>query len=482
MNIRLLPAILCLYVCFSGSYFGFAQSRKPNFIIILADDLGYGDLSCYGHPTIRTPNLDIMASEGQRFTQFYVASAVCSPSRAAILTGRLPIRTGVWGTARVFFPNSAGGLPIDEITVADLLKKGGYATGIIGKWHLGHLPQFLPTRRGFDYWFGFPYSNDMGKILSTRKDPIRPFFTEPRPKAPTLPLYKNERVIEEEPDQRLLTKRYTEEAINFIKEKKDKPFFLYYASTSPHVPLYASSEFDGKSKRGLYGDVVEELDWSVGKILQTLKDEGIDSNTLVIFTSDNGPGLGVHQHGGSAGLLAGGKTTTYEGGMRVPAIAWWPGKINPGTLSTALVTSMDLLPTFLKLSGLALPENKVLDGTDISTVLFNQEFDVRRFFYYYVNEELYAIRKGPYKAHFKTVSASYAIVDNANDPLLYNLDIDPSEKYNIGKEHPEIVSELRVEYEKQKSIIARPSEINKILPDNVPGGGADLKTLRPTWW
>ncbi len=260
-----------------------ASSRGdiPNVVILFADDLGYGDLGVYGHPTIRTPNLDRMAAEGMKFTQFYVGASVCTPSRAALLTGRLPLRSGMVNDRfRVIFPPSEGGLPESEITLAEALKTKGYATACIGKWHLGHRPEHLPTNQGFDQYFGLPYSNDMSPALTpgsaNRGDP-------------PLPLLRGTETIEEEPDQRELTRRYTEEAIQFIRDNKDRPFFLYLPHTFPHVPLFASDAFEGKSPRGLYGDVVEELDWSTGQILTTLRDLGLAENTFVFFTSDNGP-------------------------------------------------------------------------------------------------------------------------------------------------------------------------------------------------
>ena len=439
-----------------------AQSDKPNIIVIFADDLGYGDLGSYGHPTIQTPYLDQMAHEGMRFTQFYVGASVCTPSRAALLTGRLAIRTGVYGKGDVFRQNSASGLPLDEVTIAEMLKQEGYHTGIIGKWHLGHTPAFLPTRQGFDYWFGIPYSNDMGRVFSTRPNASY----KGRSDAIPLPLYRNEKVIEEEPDQRYLTKRYTEEAIGFIKESNGKrePFFLYYANNFPHTPLYASPEFEGKSKRGLYGDVMAELDWSVGQVLQTLKDLGIDDNTLVIFSSDNGPWLTQLDHGGSAGILYEGKNSTYEGGMRVPGIAWWPGKIPANTVSEELASTLDLLPTFASLTGADLPKGKELDGVDITDLFFNKRVGVREIMYYYINENLYAVRKGPWKAHF-TTHPSYSREEPITHevPLLYNLEVDPSEKYNVAQEHPEILKELTAIYEEHRQIEPAPSEIEKII-------------------
>lgn len=461
-----------LFGLFGLLYFSAATQTKleatasPNIIIIFADDLGYGDIGSYGHPTILTPNLDKMAAEGMRFTQFYVGAAVCTPSRAALLTGRLGVRTGMYGNRDVLFPNSASGLPLQEITIAELLKTKGYSTGIIGKWHLGHLPEYLPLRQGFDFWFGIPYSNDMGKFGTTRPNPNNPNASAPRPNAVPLPLYRNDKVVEIEPDQHYLTQRYTEEAISFIKNNKQKnrPFFLYYASNFPHVPLYASPGFEGKSKRGLFGDVVAELDWSVGEILNTLKNLKIDKNTLVVFTSDNGPWLTQLDHGGSAGLLYEGKNSTYEGGMREPAIAWWPGKIKANTISSALATTMDLLPTFAKLSGAALPKDRVLDGMDISDLLLGKKDKVRNMIYYYINANLYAVRKGSWKAHFTTHPSYSRESPVAHDPpLLYNIDVDPSEKYNVAKQHPDIIEDLAREYEKQKAIVAVPAEMDKII-------------------
>lgn len=468
---KVLLSILLLLILEVNQQGAYAQARKastsqPNFIVIFADDLGYGDLGSFGHPTILTPNLDKMAAEGMRFTQFYVGAAVCTPSRAALLTGRLGVRTGMYGKRDVLFPNSSSGLPLNEITIAELLKTKGYATGMVGKWHLGHLPEYLPIRQGFDYWFGIPYSNDMGKIGTTRPNPDNPNANAPRANAVPLPLYRNDKLIEVEPDQHYLTQRYTEEAIGFIKKSKEKnkPFFLYYASNFPHTPLYASPKFEGKSKRGLYGDVVAELDWSVGEVLNTLKKLNLDKNTMVFFTSDNGPWLTQFDHGGSAGILYEGKNSTYEGGMREPAIAWWPGKIKANGVSSALATTMDLLPTFAKLSGVALPKDRMLDGMDISDLLFGKKDKVRNMIYYYINENLYAVRKGSWKAHFTTHPSYSREAPLLHDPpLLYNIDVDPSEKYNVAREHPDIIEDLKKEYEKQKAVIAAPAQMDKII-------------------
>jgi arylsulfatase A-like enzyme len=453
---------------------GLTQSNLPNFIIILADDLGYGDLGCYGHPTILTPNLDKMAAEGMRFTQFYVGAAVCSPSRAALLTGRMGVRTGVYGnkdkkgnSGVVFLQNSTSGLPLNEITIAEMLKSKGYQTGIIGKWHLGHMPEFLPVYQGFDYWYGIDHhQNGISETSAPRANPdIKNKTTSGPNKRPWCSLYRNDKVIEENPNMLFFTKQYTVEAINFIKNNKDKPFFLYYANNNPHTPLFASSDFAGKSKRGLYGDVVTELDWSVGQILNTLKDLNIDKNTLVLFTSDNGPWLTQLQRGGSAGILFEGKNSTYEGGMREPAIFWWPGTIKANQTNTALAATMDLFPTILNLAGIELPKDRVYDGTDMMPLLTGQKQEVRDIIYYYINDNLYAVRKGSWKAHFTTHASYSAEAPVTHEtPLLYNIDADPSEKYNLAKQHPDIIEDLRKVYEKQKTIIAAPPEINKELP------------------
>lgn len=432
-------AILWFFLIYSSKTAYSQNIDLPNIVILFTDDLGYGDLGSYGHPTIRTPNLDRMAAEGMKFTQFYSASSVCSPSRAALLTGRLPIRSGV---TDVFFPDAEDGLPENEFTLAEVLKTKDYATAAIGKWHLGHKAKYLPTNQGFDYYYGIPYSNDMSP-LQTDWEGLKD--------APPIPLMQNEKIIEQPAVQSTLTKRYTEESIRFIEDHKSEPFFLYLAYTFPHVPLYASKSFKGKSSRGLYGDTVEEIDWSLGQIITKLRELDLAENTLVIFTSDNGPWLTKDEEGGSAGLLRGGKGSTWEGGMRVPAIAWWPGVIEGGRVSQALAKTMDIFSTAIELSGVNLSGETVSDGVSLMPVLTGDTETVRDEVLYYWQDELLAVRKGSWKAHFSTINVYVpdSKVDH-NPPLLYNIEVDPSEKYNIAEEHELIVKDLTALFQQQK--------------------------------
>lgn len=421
-----------------------AAAKAPNFIIILCDDLGYGDLSCYGHPTIRTPNLDRMAAEGMRFTDFYASAPVCTPSRAGLLTGRFAVRSGMASAKRrVLFPDSKGGLPAAEITIAQALKAKGYATGAVGKWHLGHLPPYLPTSHGFESYYGIPYSNDMDRDV-TKGPKGREAFWEPKAEYWNVPLMRNEKIEERPADQNTITRRYTEESIRYIKAHKDKPFFLYLAHNLPHVPLFVGKDYRGTSRRGLYGDVVQEIDWSVGQILETLRSEKLAENTLVFFTSDNGPWLLYETHGGSAGLLKEGKGSTWDGGQRVPGIAWWPGKVPAGKVETGMASTLDFLPTFMKLAGAELPRDRELDGFDLSPVLLGKGKSPRDFFMYYRDVDVYAARLGQYKAHFLTKSGY------GKDPLvklevpeLYDLGVDPGEQFNIAAKHPEVIEQIR---------------------------------------
>jgi arylsulfatase A len=426
--------------------------RLPNIIIIMADDLGYGDLGCYGHPSIRTPNLDRMAAEGMRFTDFYSSAPVCTPSRAGLLTGRLAVRTGMSSnTRRVLFPDSAGGLPADEITIARALKSRGYATACVGKWHLGHLPQYLPTRHGFDFYFGIPYSNDMDRDPASPRG--RDGMFNPRIEYWKVPILRNETEVERPADQQTLTRRYTEEAIRWIGQNKDRPFFLYFPHTFPHVPLFASDRFRGTSPRGLYGDVVEELDWSVGQVLDLLRREGLSENTFVFFTSDNGPWLPQEHHGGSAGLLREGKGSTWEGGMRVPGIGWWPGRIRSGATTREIAVNLDLFPTSLALAGAELPAGRVLDGSDMAPILFGSGKSNRQTVFFYRDEQLYAVRKGAYKAHLVTQPGygSEPPMRQHDPPLLYNLAEDPSERFDLSAQRPEIVADLKSEVDRHRA-------------------------------
>ncbi len=420
----------------------------PNFIIIFADDLGYGDLSSYGHPTIKTPNLDQMAAEGQKWTNFYVGASVCTPSRAALLTGRLPARNGMASNkVRVLFPNSVNGLPVEEITLAEQLKTVGYSTACIGKWHLGHKEQYLPTNNGFDYYFGIPYSNDMDNVteIKSRED-YQNFWLNPdniKIESFNVPLMRNTEIIERPANQHTITKRYAEETISFIKKNKENPFLVYLAHNLPHVPLFASKEFLGSSDRGLYGDVVEEIDHGIGEIIKTLKDEGLAENTIVVFTSDNGPWLSFGVNGGSAGLLKAGKGTTWEGGMREPCIFWSPKKIKPA-LITELGTTMDLFTTFSKMAGVPIPSDRVMDGMDLSETLLNEQPSPRENIFYYRGTDLFAVRVGDYKAHFITQGeyGQFGPREEHSPPLLYNLNFDPSEQFNLADGHPEILSRI----------------------------------------
>jgi len=417
-------------------------AEKPNIVLIFTDDMGYGDLGTYGHPTIASPHLDRLAAEGMKLTQFYVASSVCTPSRAALLTGRYPIRSGM---ARVLIPKSSGGLPDSEVTMAEVLREAGYATMCVGKWHLGARREQLPLNHGFDRYFGIPYSNDM----SPWAQPDNPTFKGDPPH----PLIRDFEVTnpDHEPDQTQLTRQYTDESIGFIRDqvRQNKPFFLYLAHAMPHVPLFASKEFKGRSRRGLYGDTIEEIDASCGEILKALKELGIERNTLVMFTSDNGPWLGKGLDGGSSGPFKEGKVSTWEGGFRVPFIARWPGMIPAGVTTTAFATAMDLLPTFARLAGGRLPRDRELDGVDVGSVLFQNEPGREALMYYYFVDEVWAVRKGPWKLHLKTVSPAEIAgwgnwpVTEHNPPLLFNVETDPGEGFNVAADHPRIVSELK---------------------------------------
>ena len=406
--------------CGVGSQLLGAPAKTPNIVFILCDDLGYGDLACYGSK-LRTPNLDHLASEGVRFTNYCAADPVCSPSRAALLTGRYPTRVGV---PRVFFPKDPDGLSLDEVTMADMLKARGYKTMCIGKWHLGRPTQYLPTSRGFEEYFGIPYSNDMTPRV----------------------LMHNTDVIEDQTDLNSLTGKYTEKAVDFINRSKGSPFFLYMPHTFPHIPLGASARFRGKSPEGLYGDAVEEVDWSVGQVLEALKKNGLEQNTLVMFSSDNGP-----WYQGSPGKLRGRKNTTYEGGVREPFIARWPGKIPKGRVCNGLASMMDIFPTVAKLCGGALPP-KPLDGIDIYPMLTGATESIERPPLLYFNVwDMQCARWMNWKLHIaRHNTAAYAPAPPGGlhnyilpHPELYNLANDPDESYDVAPENPEIVTKMK---------------------------------------
>jgi arylsulfatase A len=439
-----------------------SSRRPPNFVIVLADDQGYGDLGSYGHPTIRTPNIDRLAAEGQRWTSFY-AAYVCTPSRAQLLTGRLAVRTGL--QSGVLFPDSTGGLQPDEMTVAEALKTRGYATAIVGKWHLGVRPEYLPTTQGFDSYFGIPYSNDMDQTGEglTPDERFRRYM-DPRIDYFNVPLMRNAGIVERPAQQATITRRYTDEGIAFIKAHRDQPFFLYLAHNMPHMPLFRSKEFEDHSQRGKYGDAIEEIDANVGRIIAALRELKIDQNTLVLYMSDNGPWAPYLEQAGSAGLLRGAKATTWEGGMRVPAIFWWPGTIKSGVI-TGMGSELDILQTFAALAGAQAPTDRVLDGYDLSATLRTGGASPRDTLFYYGSGGLAAVRRGSYKAHFvvppsgATLGGAPAPTETA--PLLYNLDQDPSERFNLAAKYPQVVAELRrLADEHQKTVVPVKNQIN----------------------
>lgn len=402
--------------------------RPPNFVVIFTDDQGYQDLGCFGSPDIKTPRIDRMAAEGLRFTDFHTAASVCTPSRAGLLTGCYPQRVSL---PFVLFPHDNTGLSGDEITLAELLRDRGYATACIGKWHLGHHSPFLPRRHGFDLYFGLPYSNDM----------------RPENKArvyPPLPLLWNDEVVEEDPDQRLLSERYTAAAVRFIEANAHRPFFLYLPHTMPHVPLYASERFAGKSQRGLYGDVIETLDWCTGEILDALARLGLDETTLVLFTSDNGPWLSQRRQGGSALPLRDGKGTVYEGGHRVPTVMRWPGAMPAGGTCDEFCSTLDLLPTFAALAGGRAPRDRIIDGKDIRPLLHGAPGarTPHEVFYHYGGWALRGVRAGDWKL----VLPGVRVVDGRRvrtEEELYNLREDLSESTNLVGRHPEMAARLR---------------------------------------
>lgn len=428
--------------------------EKPNIVIIFMDDMGYGDLESYGGMQYLTPNTNKMAAEGMRFTHFYAAQAVCSASRAALLTGCYPNRVGIYGALAPWSPIA---LHPEEETIAEILKASGYRTGMVGKWHLGDEEPYLPLQHGFDEYLGLPYSNDMWPVDYDGK-PITDKSNN-RIRYPTLPLIDGNKAVHEIKsleDQALLTSRYTTRACDFIRKNKKHPFFLYMAHSMPHVPLAVSGKFRGKSKDGLFGDVMMELDWSVGEVLRTLGEVKLNEKTLVILTSDNGPWRNYGNHAGSTGGLREGKGTSFEGGQREPCIMRWKGKIPAGTVCNELSSTIDLLPTLAAICGASLPANKI-DGVDISSLMM-QERDAHprdHFLYYYQKNSLEAVRKGPWKLVFPHSHRTYmknppgydgwpgAQPIDSTGLALYNLRTDPGESLDVQNEFPKVVKELQ---------------------------------------
>jgi arylsulfatase A len=426
----------------------FAAVKPPNVVMIYTDDMGYGDLGAFGAAGYQTPQLDRLAVEGTRFTNFHVAQAVCSASRAALLTGCYPNRIGISGALN---PTSKIGIHDGEMTIAEMLKACGYRTAIFGKWHLGYQPQFLPTRHGFDEYFGLPYSNDM-------------WPKHPTAKFPDLPLIEGEKVVQFNPDQTQLTTWYTERAVSFIKANAGRPFFLYLAHSMPHVPLHVSEKFKGKTARGLYGDVIAEIDYSVGEVLAALRRAGVEKNTLVIFTSDNGPWLSYGDHGGSAGPLREGKGTSFEGGIRVPCLMRWPGKIPAGKTNPQILMTIDIMPTLARLCGGRLPEHKI-DGMDVWPILAGEE-SVRNpheaYFIYYNQNDLQAVISGRWKLVLPHTYNSLAGSPGGKDGQpgqyqktqaalsLFDLATDMGETRNVAGSNPQVLERMLALAEKAR--------------------------------
>jgi arylsulfatase A len=417
------------------------HKSQPNFIVIFCDDLGYGDIGPFGSKKNRTPNLDRMAKEGRKFTSFYVTSSVCTPSRSSLMTGCYPRRVNMHcdhNNLCVLFPAGKKGLNPKELTIAEVLKTKGYATAAVGKWHLGDQPQFLPTSQGFDSYYGIPYSNDMGGKKGGKRPP--------------LPLVQNTTVIEAPAKQATLTKRYTEQVIKFITANKDKPFFVYLPHTMPHLPLFASKDFHGKSGNGRYGDTIEEIDWSTGQILDALKKLGLDEKTMVVFTSDNGS---TGRHGGSNLPLRGRKGQTWDGGQRVPCIVRWPGKVPAGTACDEVTSTIDMLPTLAKLAGAAAPTDRILDGKDIWPLMsgVKDAKSPHEAFYFYQMDQLQALRSGKWKLHLDMESKkrNWGKPEGKFPLALYDLEAEIGEKTDVSAKHPDVVKRLLALAEKARA-------------------------------
>jgi arylsulfatase A-like enzyme len=443
---------------------GLSSARTPNVVVIFIDDMGYGDIGPFGATKQRTPHLDRMAKEGMKLTSFY-ATPVCSVSRAQMMTGCYGARVSVPG---VYFPGQSVGLNPSEVTVAERLKEKGYATQMVGKWHLGDQPDFLPTRQGFDHYLGIPYSNDMLKKSAETKVPV-------------VPLLRDEKVVElmDGEGQRRLVELYTKEAVDFIGRNKDRPFYLYFAHNAVHTPIYPGAAFAGKSQNGRFGDWVEEVDWSVGQVLDTLRAQGLDKDTIVVFTSDNGPWLTKGADGGSAGPLRGGKGSTWEGGVRVPTLAWWPGRIPAGSVNDAVAATIDLLPTFVALAGGTVPATPVIDGRDITPILLGQSKEsAREAHYYFASYDLQAVRQGRWKLALspQPEGMGKTAVKTAPGLRLYDLDAEIGEQTDVAAQHPDVVAKLKALADKMAAEIGGKTPTARRPAGEVKGA----KTLYPT--
>jgi arylsulfatase len=447
---RLKTVIVSALILFTGNPAFCVKTNPANFVLIYLDDVGYGDIALTGAIGYSTPNLDKMASQGVFFSHYYAPQAVCSASRAGLLTGCYPNRVGFHGaldhTAKV-------GINAKEETIAEVLKKKGYATAAFGKWHLGHHKEFLPLHHGFDEYYGIPYSNDMWPNHPTNKN----YY-------PPLPLIEGDEVIKTNPDQSEFTTDFTKRTIDFIKKNKSRPFFVYLAHPMAHVPLFVSEKYKGKSKQGMYGDVMMEIDWSVGQIMKTLEELNIAENTLVIFTTDNGPWLNYGNHAGNTGGLREGKGTTFEGGQRVPCLMWWKGVIAPGTVNNNIIAGMDILPTIAEIAGAPLPEKKI-DGVSLVDLLKDEFAEPPRksLYYYYRTNSLEAVQDGRWKLVFPHKGRSYEGFEPGQDGMpgkvngnaevdagLYDLRRDPGERYNVMEYYPQIVEKLEKLAEKAR--------------------------------
>ncbi|MFN3194239.1 MAG: sulfatase [Aureliella sp.] len=444
-----------------------SEAKKPNFIIIFADDQGYGDLGCFGSTTIKTPNIDRLAKEGRRFTSFMVASPVCTPSRSALLTGCYPKRVGLH--QHVLFPQSKKGLHPDEHTIADHLKGQGYATACFGKWHLGHHPETLPRQNGFDTYYGIPYSNDMNHPDNKGKPKLpSDALWRDQGTATSLwntPLIEDEEIVELPVDQRLVTRRYTDKAIEFVKANQDKPFFVYLPHSMPHIPLYVPEDAYDPDPQNAYKCVIEHIDAEVGRLMATVRELDLSDDTYVIYTSDNGPWLQFKNHGGSAGPLRAGKGTTFEGGQRVPCVMWGPGRIPAGTVCDELMGTIDVLPTIASITNSPLPADRKIDGMNLEHLLHGTEATTNRneFIHYTAHGQLDGIRQGSWKLHVKYPRRQAKNPAKAKPPeiLLFDLENDLGEQTNLADKHPEIVERLT----------ARMKELDAEITENA----------RPTW-